>query len=239
MKSLILCCLLLAAVLGVAADRRALLMSVPKPAGGSSPTYLIEENFENTGSPGYDLTWTESSGSPDENYSTSGLDMQGSECIELNDGGTNERSDSPTFTATADGWFFCRIRFNSLPAGTETIISIRNGVTEMCSAQITAAGAWRLAMTGGNSAATTATMSAGTTYKVRIRYTAGSGANAFGSFEFVATGGTFDGSGTDYTSKADSTATLSADNLRIRSDGAIQLWMDRVLFDDAEIGSNP
>jgi hypothetical protein len=215
--------------------------AVLKPAaGGAAPTYLLEEGFEGTG---YDEilagSWTESSGTPDEDYATSPAPLVGSQSLELNDGGTNERADSPSFTDTADVWFFCYIHFNSLPAGTESIISIRNGTTEMLSAQVTSSGTWRLSMTGGNSAATTAAMSAGTTYKVRIRYTAGGGATGFGSFEFATTGGTFDGSGTDYTSKSDSTATLSAQNLRLRSEGAIQLFMDRVLVDDAEIGSNP
>lgn len=208
-------------------------------AAAAGATYLLTENFEGTG---YDETitgsWTESSGTPDEDYATSPAPLAGSQSLELNDAGANERIDSPTYAATADIWLYFLVHFNSLPAATETVASFRNSTTEMCSMQITSAGLLRVAMTGGNSVTTVSAMSAGTTYHVWIHYTAGSGANAFGSVAF-STDGTKPTSGNAYTQKTDSTATASSDNIRLRSDGAIQLFMDKVRVDDANIGDNP
>lgn len=242
MKRLIALALLLSLVsVSVGAGRRAMLLAIPKVTD-SAPTYLLEENFENTGSPGYDLTWTEASGTPDENYSTTGINMQGSECLELNDGGVNERTDSQTFTESTDLDGYALIRFNTLPAATESFLIVRDGVTAILTLQVSAAGALRVSMPGGNSAVTTSTMSAGTTYSVWWHYTAGSGANGFGSVAFIAETGGSDSrptSGNNYTQFATSTTTASCENIRLLMDGGIQEWKDRVLVDDATIGSNP
>lgn len=189
-------------------------------AGG--PTWVFQETFDGAG---YDLSWTESSGTPNEDY-----DEGGQECVELFDEGTNETTDSPTFTADTDGMeVVCRIMIKALPAGTETVITIRNSTSSPCSAQLLASGAWRLSMTGGNSASTVSTMSLDTWYDIYMFYDAGAGTDAVGKLAWIATGSAKPSSGNNFTTKTDSTATLGGDNIRLGMPGL----NGRVVFNDA------
>ena len=109
--------------------------------GGGGATYLLEENFEATGSPGYDTsTWTET-GTPDENTSTSGLSLQASECLLLSPSATTVNTTSPTFTAQSTGYAYFLLRFSALPTGgTWTMSHIRSSAAYCARVRVTATG---------------------------------------------------------------------------------------------------
>jgi hypothetical protein len=206
-------------------------------------TYLINQRFEGTGGAptddGYDNSevWTESLGTPNEDYTTTIL--QGSESLLLDSsGGTSQRADSPNFTATAHVYGYMRIRINAMPSsGSQSIFTVRNGTTALLDAQLNAAGTLRVDI-GANSTLTVTAMSTGTTYHLWWEYQAGSGANAVGNIAF-STDGVRPTSGNQFSGRTDGTATLNANNIRLNAVSAEVLILDQVLIDDVQIGDNP
>jgi hypothetical protein len=211
---------------------------VKVPAGGGGgPTYLLQENFEGTG---YELSWTEAAGTPDEDYATAPAPLAGSHSLRLDGTSVTQRADSPAFATTTDLWVYMLFNPTTLPgSGNNDFFHIRNSTTQVLAAQLNASGTVRVSV-GNNSLSTVSTMSAGTTYHVWVHYIAGSGSNAFGSIAF-STDGTKPTSGNPYTEITTGTSTLGGDNLRLTAtatNGGIFI-MDKVRADDATIGDNP
>jgi hypothetical protein len=215
------------------------ISSVDGGGGGGGATYLINQGFEGTG---YDNseTWTEAAGTPNEDDTTSPSPIVGSQSLRLDGTSVTQRTDSPSYTATADVWVYLRLNPATLPSsGNNDFLAIRNGTTQLLSAQINASGVLRVNV-GANSSPTVSTMSAGTSYHVWIHYVAGTGANAVGSVAF-STDGVKPTAGNAFTSMNTGTSTLSANNVRltaVAANGGVFV-MDRVLVDDASIGDNP
>lgn len=183
----------------------------------SSVSYVVNQDFEGTG---YDNgeSWTES-GTPDEDYTTTvkvgshALDCSGAEYTEI----TVADSDDYTF----EFWFY---RPSSLPGSTYTLAGIRtSGGAAVHLVRINSSGALSVYTNGSDSTFTTATISADTWYRVRAIWSD----SGTCSVEFNETG-TFDGSGTDYTSKTGGT-TSDATRLRVsHSSTSIQFIYDLV-----------
>lgn len=153
------------------------------PGGGASPTYLINQNFEGTG---YDNSesWTETAGSPDEDYT--GVVLRGSQSLRLdNSGSTTPVTNCPYLDTTATGgedWIFFRVQFpGDLPNAN---VSFMQGNAGQIGDAGSLWGVWyRTSITGfrftdGNSNIDSGTITAGTTYYIWIRYVQGSGTNA-------------------------------------------------------------
>lgn len=209
--------------------------------GGGGATYLLEENFEATGSPGYDTsTWTES-GTPDENASTSGLSLQGSECLQINASATTVNTTSPTFTAQSTAYAYFLLRFSALPSGgTWTLFQFRHSGGECARIRVTATGALSIRAGGGTDVATSSTMSTGTTYHIWMKYVKGSGSNAVVEAGF-STDGTRPTSGGTFATQTAGTATTDTDRIMFgqASSNTVNMYADKVRVDDAVIGDNP
>lgn len=200
-------------------------------------TYLLEENFNATG---YDLVWTESLGTPNEDYATSPAPLEGAQSILLDNTSTTQRANSPTFAeqSTVHGYFLLNV--TSLPdSGNSDTYSFKSNTTTICTVQLNASGAMRIVCGAVNSSATVATVTEGTTYHVWPSYTAGTGANAAASLGF-STDGTKPTSGNNFTSMSNGTSTQGADSIRLSTSsvGTIVI-IDKVRVDDEEIGDNP
>lgn len=180
--------------------------SAATPAG---PAYLVNQNFENTGSSGYDHseTWTEAgTGTINSKYTTTVL--VGSQSLYINKS-AQTASVLIDFAASSEVWVFVKFRPVTLPPANFNILAIQNTNTSLLNLIITSAGLLRVH--GSN---TVSAMSAATTYDVFCHYKAGSGANGITSGSFT-TDGTRLTSGNAYKETTTGTQTLSANRLRI------------------------
>lgn len=209
--------------------------------GGGGATYLLQENFEATGSPGYDTsTWTEA-GSPDENTSTSGLSLQASECLYFNPAAATWSTTSPTYTAQSTAYAYFLIRFSALPSGgTWTLFQFRHSAGECGRVRVTNTGTLSVRAGGGTDVATASGMSTGTTYHLWVKYVKGSGSNAVVEAGF-STDGTRPTSGGTFATQTAGTATTDADRIMYgqASSNTVSVYIDKVRVDDAVIGDNP
>lgn len=209
--------------------------------GGGGATYLLEENFEATGSPGYDTaTWTES-GSPDENASTSGLSLQASECLNFNPAAATWNTTSPTFTAQSTVYVYFLFRFASLPSGgTWTMFQVRSTSAELARVRVNVSGQIALRAGGGTEANLATSISTNTTYHGWLKYTKGTGVNAVVEFGY-STDGTRPTSGGTYNTQTVGTATVDGDRIMFgqTSSNTVGAYFDKVRVDDAVIGDNP
>lgn len=207
-----------------------------QPVAGVS--YLFEESFNNSG---YDNTWTEAgTGTIDEDYSTSGLGLEGAECLRLAASAQTPRVTSENWTAQADLWFYIQLRPASLPSATMMLLTIQATTTECLRIRLDPAGTLKVRAGGGTENTTVGAMSAGTTYHIWCRYTKGTGSNAFGSVAF-STDGVRPTSGNQYRETTNGTATSDSNNVRfgVTSSGTFDLIYDKVRVSDSTIGDNP
>ena len=207
-----------------------------QPAAGAS--YLFQENFEVTG---YENTWTEGgTGTVDEDYSTSGLGLEGSKCLRLEAAAQSPRATSDNWSAQSDLWFYVLVRPVSLPAATMMLLTLQATTTECVRIRLDPAGTLKVRAGGGTENTTVAATSAGTTYHIWVHYTKGTGSNAFGSVAF-STDGVKPTSGNQYRETTNGTAASDCNNVRfgVTSSGTFDLLYDKVRVSASEIGDNP
>lgn len=222
-------------------------------SGASSPppaaTYLVNQRFEGTDNNGYDNseTWTTSTGSPNPDYNTTVLDPAGSHSLFLNANGNNVRVRHDfTGADTLYGYLMWRRVAGSVPAGDRTLLELTiNGGTTRCFAlNFTAGGALKIVdLSGGVTGTTVSTMSLDTTYHVWWSYTKGTSMNAYASCAFSTTG-TQPTSGNNFADWPSSNGTSTAQGGRVwlghsGTNANADMIFDKVLIDDAVIGSNP
>lgn len=223
---------------GVALANVKSIGGVDNTSGGGA-TYLINQNFEGAG---YDNseTWTEASGTPNEDYTSTVL--AGSQSLLLDStGAVNQRVDSPAFAAMTDGWAYMLFHPVTLPAaGNNSFFQLRSSTTLLGQVQINSSGALRVNSGAVSSSYTTSTMSAANTYHIWVHYIDGTGANGFLSVGF-STDGTKPTAGNAYQELTTGTHTADCDNIRVLSDATMarQIILDRILVDDASIGNSP
>lgn len=143
---------------------------------------LMTETFEGTGySAG---SWTES-GSPDEDFSTSGLSLDGSECLRIVAGGSDV-STRHDFTAQAEVTIDFKIRFSTLPVTGGNFLYLSDGSGVVCILEIdSGANAGRVRVYNGSAGSSlTSALSVDTTYTGRLVYKKGTGSNGRASVDF-------------------------------------------------------
>ena len=220
-------------------------------SGAPAPTYISEETFD---SAGYDLSWTESAGTPNEDYTTSPAPLEGTQSLQLL-GDTNSATQvvyhNFTETASATHWFYMLFNASVVPTGGGSyseFIRIRGGgggttVGSVFLLQNASGFTLRVIAAGGTEAVTTDVLSVDTTYHMWISFLKGSGANAKMTVAFSANG-IRPTSGNAYAESTDGTQTIDADNITIRgqydsSNSSIDAIVDDVKIDDAAIGNSP
>lgn len=148
-------------------------------AAGGVESFIQTNGVETQGE---DDDWT---GSCDLDFSTAGLDMQGSECIECGPG-------EDTFialTPSAEKWTVTRFRYSEVTEFSETLLRIKNTSTTLgwISMQNDQEVVCRTG--GGSESSVITTLLVNTTYFIKVRYKQGTGANA--EFEvWISTDGT-------------------------------------------------
>lgn len=219
---------------------RSFLAGTGIPEGSTS--YLLEENFENTGVPGYDVpTWTETN-SPDENSSTLALNLQESEALYLNPSATTVNTTSPTFTDQSTVYAYFLIRFSSLPSGGSwTAFQFRHSSGECVRVRVTGTGAFAIRAGGGTESITSNTISINTTYHVWVKYTKGTGTNAVGEVAFSTDGVRPTSGGAFATQTSGGTAVTDANQIVFgqSSSNTTSVYFDKVRVDETLIGDNP
>ena len=145
----------------------------------------VTENFEGAG---YENAWTESVGSPNEDFSTTGLSLEGSQCLYLaNAAGAIEAYTS--FTASSKAYAFCMVRFEDLPTlADKTVLAFGNG-TDHVDLTFSITPCQSKLYSGGEdvSAVGSGSFVADTTYYFWFEYEAGTGANGVLRFYYSLT----------------------------------------------------
>lgn len=146
----------------------------------STLTLLVSENCEGTGTPSF---WSDVV-PPDWDFSTAGIGMEGSQCVEL----AASEDTYYEFTNQTNVTVYFRWRMSAAPSATGYFIQMAaNG-----SSTYNYSFYWNTSRTissniGGTSDATIA-QDAATTFYCKVRFQKGSGANAWASVEFTSDG---------------------------------------------------
>jgi hypothetical protein len=201
-------------------------------------SYLINQGFEGSG---YDNSesWSETSGSPNEDSTTSPI--VGSQSLRIS-GAVAVIAKSPSFTAQSTLYVYFRMRTSGNPGGGRRFFYIRdssNNVLLECLQNSTGTVTARAGTSGGST--TSGTLSASTDYHCWVKYVKGTGANAVAEFGF-STDGVRPTTGANFISDGSGSAAVDADHIAFGNNAAqvIPTWdFDRVLVDDAVIGDNP
>jgi len=206
--------------------------------GGGGGGADVTENFEGTG---YENSWTEATGAPDEDQDTTGLSLEASQCLYLpNAAGAVQAYTA--FTSSSTAYAFCMVRFEDLPSsGDKTVLAFGNG-TDHCDLTFSVGPVQARLYSGGEDVndAGSSSMSADTTYYFWLEYEAGSGAN--GVFRFY-TSTTTTKPGTADAEITTSNDTFSVDRLLVGnnwSGSAGNIYIDKVRVSrTTAFGSNP
>jgi hypothetical protein len=208
--------------------------------GATPPSYLLDETFETN--PGYDNAGWVESGTVDEDFSTAGLSLDGSECLKLDSTGGSDASAYNTNTASSSVCLYFKTRFETMPDSTGRSLAQINTNTTVCALlQCSSNGLFRISAAGGAAVFLTDTFTNDVTYHVWMTYDKGTGADAKATCGF-STDGTRPLSGNSYAESVNGTSTASVNRFYLRSDqngsGFIG-YFDHILLDDVAIGDNP
>lgn len=204
--------------------------------GGGGPTYLLEENFENTG---YDVAgWTEAlnGGTADEDYTTGPL--QGSQSLRIVTASGDQTFVYNAFSAGNERWFYFKVKPVAHTPSVMQLIQIWNS-SQVLIARVDLNSSGTVAIFHGTASATTVgTMSNGTGYHVWA-YFNNSSDTANVAFS---TDGTRPTSGDNFAQVTTGTSTTDAAEIAVGLfgfDGVNEALFDRVLVDDEQIGNSP
>lgn len=236
--------LLMLVAIAAPADRRAILTAKTGGGGAASPTYRVKQGFEGTGyDNGEGSNWLEG-GTADEDFSTTGLSMVGSQCLKLD--GTSADSESGFYQfvpAIAHPRSYFYFRITAMPSTIASVALYKNFPSIIASLSILPDGRFYVRSGTGTSQATVATVSPNTTYRVWFDNTASTGANDGIASVAFSTDGTKPTSGNFVATCTDGNNTSSADSFYLLADrdgvNVITYFDEARVDDDADIGSNP
>ena len=195
-------------------------------AGYTSSTYLIEENFEGTGTP---TSWS-STGTVDYDSTPPASSPNGGEVMEI----TNN-SNYAEFSTTGANLYF-QFRLDTLPYAANDWVGLLDASGSILAGiVIQTDGGVRLQMDNTYSTMSD-TISVNQWYHARLVYVSGGPSTLE-----INTTGTFSGDGTDYVEHTDSDATAAVATARIRGPrGGVRTgYYDRVISSSNTIGNNP
>jgi len=211
----------------------------------ASSAYLFQENFEGTG---YENPWTESAGTPNEDYTTSPAPLEGSQSLYL-DGSSSDQTvyaavPSPGSGSTQEFYFLLNVVAKGSANTNRNLVLLSSSGTNLCTLFATSGLALRIRADGGTAVSTANTLSLGTTYHVWVTYKAGTGANAVATVAF-STDGIRPTSGNSYAISSNGTYTVVANRMNLWGDfttastNYIQVIFDKIRMADTTIGDNP
>ena len=195
-------------------------------AGFASSTYLIEENFEGTGTP---TSWS-STGTVDYDSTPPASSPNGGEVMEISD-----NSNYAEFSTTGANLYF-QFRLDTLPYAANDWVGLLDASGSILAGiVIQTDGGVRLQMDNTYSTMSD-TISINQWYHARLVYVSGGPSTLE-----INTTGTFSGDGTDYVEHTDSDATAAVATARIRGPrGGVRTgYYDRVISSSNTIGNSP
>jgi len=198
-----------------------------RPLGSGSPTYLVDNGFETQDE---DDEWTTTGGTPDYDYSTSGLDMVGSECLEVGPG----ENAYVSFPAQDEVWGIFKCRYNEAIENFEVMIHIQS-VADRAEINITTSGRLRCAARGGTSSpyTPTNTFNANNSLYIKWHYKKGTGSDALMEIW------TWNGSAwTNNVSSTNGTYTDQVQRFKVHNNADTEMfYFDDIRVDDEDITS--
>lgn len=217
--------------------------------GGGGATYLVSEDFEGTG---YDGGFTDSAGSPDEDYATSPAPLVGSQSLLLDGTAASVSSISPNFGDQFSFSHYFVLHVVTLPGSTgrEIVRYLLNG-SQSGGSELTVNSAGTLTIAVGTTTIpTTTTVSAGSSYHVWVEYQAESvegAGDGIGQVAFAPVSGdgvkpTSDGGGKGWGRRTTMNGELAVDQFWMTAQFSTtgpSVIVDKIRVDDVEIGSNP
>jgi hypothetical protein len=205
-------------------------------------TFLINQGFEGTGFDNSEAFWYPEANA-DEDFSTSGLSLDGSQCLEL-DATTTIASCRAynAFTRKTACYFFFKYRTKVLPTTVSTIARIEDGFDTLAICYILSSGALYVKNGSASAVQTTSTLSVDTTYYIWINYASGTGVNGVATVGFSSNGTRPTSGNNNYAECIDGTSTIGCRgiNLSCERDGTnMKSYFDHVLVSETQIGDNP
>jgi hypothetical protein len=198
----------------------------------SAPSYLLEENFEGTGTPtGFSVT----SGTIDFDATPPSSSPNGGECIKI-----TQRNNVVEYSISTSSALYLYFQFyvDSTGFAATEIVKFETGVNSRAAAlSLNADATDNLELRSGYNSedAPANDYSADTWYHCWIYYNPATGEQ---NLEFNTTG-TRSGSGDGYVSRTISTTSNSINKLRIEGRRNANTYIDRVLISESVIGDNP
>lgn len=208
--------------------------------GAVGPSYVFSENFEAV--TGYDNAgWAETkTGIVDEDYSTAGLSLEGSQCLRLAAANQTAYTASPTFTALGEVWFYSLFRLVSITTANLVFFCLRDASLLAVRVRVSNTGLLGLVFTGATTVTAAVAISLNTTYHFWVYYKKGTGSNAIARVAW-STDGIKPTSGSNFLEITNGTATVNLDriNLGLTTNYVAEYLFDKIRVDDVEIGNNP
>jgi len=186
-------------------------------------SYLATQDFEGTGTPD---NWSIRIGTPDFDYSTTGLSMKGDECLQIEQNDSAEAS----FTASSTIYITAMLRYDTLPAADNTFFSLYNDGNRLLRVRIRTNGQLRL-INEGDAGYNGDNPGINTTVYVKLRYTKGTGSDAIAALYTSSDGITWS-SGVESTA---GTSTLDANMARLDNEAAGSIYIDNILLSTEDI----
>ena len=212
-----------------------------KNAGGSGPSYLVNEGFEGAGAPS---GWSAEKNTPLWDYTTDPL--VGAESLMLNGKviGDDVRANFTFTEQTGTTYLFFRMKVKDADlTGTMLLATVQKSATLISSISITN-GSIRVQSSGGTLADTVSTISVGNTYDFFISVSKGTGSDCTTTVGFVAATGARPTSGAAFAQCINGTSTNGASKILLYGEylsGSLRadLIFDRVLVASSQISDNP
>jgi hypothetical protein len=208
--------------------------------GSAAAGYLFTENFEATG---FDTAgWAKlGTGTINEDYSTAGLGMEGSQCLRIQ----AVTSQTPnltwgTFTPSGEVWFYMLYRLVSITTSSVVFLTIRDSAGLTVRVRMGSTGLFGLLTLGVAVVNATVAINPNTTYHVWVHYKKGTGTNAIARMAW-STDGIKPTSGSQFIEILTGTSLVNVDRIAIGNSVAHgkEYIMDKMRISATEIGDNP
>lgn len=230
-----------------ASSATTILSTVPQAqfVSAASATYIVEENFEQTGAP---TSWAVTgTGTTDWDYTTAPAPLQGAQSVRVTTTTQIVRLESTNFAAMSELWVYGMVRPVTFAASTRNFICVENEGGGTGPGIVRNSNGTFEADHGGASATTVGTMAAGTTYHWWIHWKADvAGGSADGQISFAfSTDGVRPTGGNNFCETlvgSSSSTGIRAIAIGIAPDDSNvsqEIIWDKIRVDNVQIGDNP